>query len=210
MNESDIWKVYEQHGYRQGWAFMMTPEASLRTAKVAMVGLNPGGNGQHGCWDHAAGNAYFVQKWADNDTRDSAIQIQVKEIHRTLGIGENDTFAAQFIPFRSRDLASLSEFASAKAFAMRLWAWVIEQSPAQLYLCMGKEAGSAVGHLLKAKWAEDNATGWGATKYRRRVAADGRVVVEMPHPSRYQLFSRTPEKVAVAAEALRRAARPAS
>lgn len=81
---------------------------------------------------HAAGNAYFVKMGADDDTRDSAIQIQVKAIHRTLGIGENEIFAAQFISFGSRDLASLSEFATARAFAMRLWAWVVEQSPAQL------------------------------------------------------------------------------
>lgn len=207
MNETDVWDVYERHGYGQGWAFMMTPETTLRTAKVALVGLNPGGDGTEGCWEHTPGNAYFIQKWANGDTADSAIQIQVKAIHRVLDIGENDIFAAQFIPFRSRDLASLTEYAEAKLFAMKLWQWVAEQSPAQLYLCMGLEAGSAIGHLLGAQWQEDIATGWGATKYRRRVSADGRVVVEMPHPSRYQLFSRSPEKVKIAEAALRRAAR---
>lgn len=209
MTRDDIQAAYETHGYDQGWSFMMTPEASLRTATVAMVGLNPGGSaGNVGHWDHAPGNAYFMQKWSLDETSDSAIQRQVKAIHDVLDIGENEIFAAQFIPFRSRDFASLTTVAEDKAFAMRLWTWVVEQSPARLYLCMGKEVGSAIGQLIGASWKEDIATGWGRTKFRRRVSSDGRVVVEMPHPSRYQLFSRGPKHVAVATEALKRAARP--
>lgn len=209
MNESHVWEVYERHGYSEGWSFMMTPEASLTTAQTVIVGLNPGGSGREGCWDHAPGNAYFMQKWGSGELVDNAIQTQVKAIHDTLGIAQDEIFAAQFIPFRSRDLASLASKNEAKAFGMELWKWVIEQSPAKLYLTMGSEVGGSIGHLLQAKWEEDLPTGWGATKFRRRVAADGRVVVQMPHPSRYQIYSQSPEKTELAKESLRRAARPA-
>lgn len=211
MKPKDIQAKYEQLGYDQGWAFMMTPEASLRTASVALVGLNPGGSvGDAGHWHHEPGNAYFMQKWAKGDTADSALQTQVKAIHEILGIGENEIFAAQFIPFRSPSLAALKHTSEASEFAMSLWRWVVTQSPARLYLCMGRQAGVAIGRVLDAPYTEEINTGWGNTKYRRRVSADGRVVVEMPHPSRYQLFSRTSDKVAFAAEALREAARPES
>lgn len=188
---------------------MMTPEASLSTAQTVLVGLNPGGSGSEGCWDHAPGNAYFMQKWGLGELVDNAIQTQVKAIHKTLGVTQDDIFAAQFIPFRSRDLASLGSYNEAKAFGMELWKWVISQSPAKLYLCMGSEVGGSIGHLLGAKWEEDFPTGWGATKFRRRVAPDGRVVVQMPHPSRYQLYSQSAEKTELAKQNLLGAARPA-
>lgn len=210
MNESHIWEVYNRHSYAEGWAFMMTPEASLKTASTVLVGLNPGGTGREGCWDHAPGNAYFMQKWAKNDTVDSAIQIQVKAIHEVLGVPQDDIFAAQFIPFRSRDLASLANKKEAQVLAMDLWSWVAGQSPAKLYLCMGEKAGGSIAHILGAKWTEDFPTGWGATQFRRRVADDGRVVVQMPHPSRYQLYSQSdPAKLALAKRNLAIAARRA-
>lgn len=71
MNADWIDAAYREHFHdtpaeqRHGWSFMYTPEARLRTAKVMLVGLNPGGDHvtDDGNWDAKAGNAYVDEPW---------------------------------------------------------------------------------------------------------------------------------------------------
>ncbi len=208
MDEAAVWAEYRRLGYDRGWAFAMTPLAWLPAVKTVMVGLNPGGQeGEHdsgdGCWESQHGNAYFTGRWVPGTEALYPIQVQVIRIHELLGFGAEDVFAAQFIPFRSQSLAQLPRFSEALHFSRQLWCWTLSQSPADLFICMGGFAAWHIADLLGAKLEQEFPSGWGDTQVRRYVSPEGKVVAELPHPSRYQLMSMLdPGKLAIAGNAI--------
>lgn len=216
MDQAAVWAEYERLGYKAGWVFAMTPFANLATARAMVIGLNPGGpeaDSTEGTWEPCdPRNAYFYGRWYTGAESDSPmpIQVQVMALHALLGLEPEDVFAAQFIPFRSQTLISLGRKAEALKFARALWSWVLPQSPAKLFICMGGYAAWQIADLLGAKPQGHHPSGWGSTKVGRYVSDDGKVVVELPHPSRYRLLTmREPAKLAMARDAIRQATRPA-
>lgn len=197
-----IQAVYDDLGFRRGWTFMATPEQRMQTSAVVIVGLNPGGGGpsdthQYGAiWDtpvdddHPTGNAYADEHWAAGGG-DTPVQQQVMQWHRAIGCSPADSFCAQFVPFRSPDWERLDNRADALRFGRRLWAWVLDRSPASLFVTMGKQAGAEIAALLDARRARSFPTGWGRQTIDLFEAPGGaRRVVAMPHPSRYRLLGR--------------------
>ncbi|HEX4197079.1 MAG TPA: uracil-DNA glycosylase family protein [Caulobacteraceae bacterium] len=206
MDYQKVKSEYERLGYNKGWAFMMTPEALLTTAPTVLVGLNPGGDDDNAAWDSPDGNAYLHGRWRP-DGRPTTMQSQVRQIMATLDLEEAELFAAQFIPFRSKRFGDLPRADEALAFSRRLWAWVLERSPARLFICMGKDAAGELANLLRAQPTDRFKAGWGDLYVERFVSPNGRVVVRLPHPSRFPIFSGDPQDVEIARGALRSAAR---
>jgi hypothetical protein len=195
MNEADIAAEYGRLGYRLGWTFMMAPEARLRDAPVCLVGLNPGGSEPgEALWSCEDGNAYYRERW--RGTSCSTLQIQVQRMMEALHIDEDGFLAAQFVPFRSPNLRSLDRAAEAFAFGRSLWTWVLDTSPARLFLCLGADAARHVAEVAGARpWpGPPLLTGWGKTTIGcYETAASGpnrRVVVRLPHLSSYAIFGR--------------------
>ncbi len=209
MDEAAVWAEYERLGYGQGWVFAMTPLANLATAKAIVVGLNPGGDDDQGHWESSNGNAYFTGRWIPGSDRLTVIQTQMAALHQLLSLGPDDVFAGQFIPFRSVNIRALAHPTEAFGFALKLWTWVIRQTPANLYLCLGKDAAYNIASLLHAEPDGRWLSGWGNTTISRYVSTSGKVVVKLPHLSRYLLFSMGPEQVAMARQAILTASRPA-
>ena len=89
---------------RHGWSFMYTPEARLRTAKVIVVGMNPGGREVTGAgqWAPEAGNAYVDDKTWGSDGELNGLQRQVVAMFKGFDVDPlTDVIAAQLVPFRS-------------------------------------------------------------------------------------------------------------
>lgn len=195
FTRDDIQKEYERLGHEKGWTFMACPEARLRTAEVVLVGMNPGGGSERdqykygGTWDVPEGNAYYVEKWAAGGG-ETAIQGQIKQWHRLLGLGEDETLCPHFVPFRSPGWADLPRKAEAVEFGRRLWNGVLKASPASLFITMGKEPGRQLAALLQAQHWATLPTGWGRQTIEVYDSPDGRRIVAMPHPSRFTLFGR--------------------
>ena len=195
LTREDIEAAYKDLGYRKGWTFMACPEARLRSAEVVLVGMNPGGGGENdsynygGTWDVPQGNAYYVEKWGANGG-EAAKQGQIKHWHELLGLGENETLCAYFVPFRSPGWADLPRRAEALEFGRRLWAGVIERSPASLFITMGKEPARQLAGLLQARNVATMPTGWGKQMIHVYDSPGSRRIVAMPHPSRFTLFGR--------------------
>ena len=213
VTERDVQAEYERLGYQNGWVFAMTPVANLPTAEVVIVGLNPGGDGDQnqGTWEVAGGNAYLDERWyADGRNELFPIQVEVMELLHLLGVEDRQVFAAQFIPFRSKEIKSLPNRGEAVTFARRLWSWALSQSPAKLIITMGHLAGWHVAQLIGASHVSEHPTGWGKMVAVRYVATDGKVVVSIPHPSRYGLLNpgRAPEKRRKAKLSILTAAQP--
>lgn len=196
MDSKAIQLEYERLGYSDGWAFAMTPFSKLSTADTIFVGLNPGGSASSDdChWDSPTGNAYFVGNWQDNGgSEPKPIQTQVRLLHTLLELDENDVFAAQFIPFRSPDFARLGKRDEATQFGKKLWEWVLPQTNAKRFICMGMEPWWHISKLLNAMTLEPVASGWGKVKIRRAISESGQLIVGLPHPSRYLLLGSTIE-----------------
>ena len=211
MNEAAIWAEYERLGYKAGWVFAMTPLELLTTANTVVIGLNPGGTEQDstgGCWQYTRGrNAYLDDRWVPGSDALYPIQVQVAALHALLKLRTKDVFAAQFIPFRSPRLVDLTSHGEALAFARKLWSWVLPQSPANLFICMGGFTAWHIADLLGANLTASWPTGWGRTQVKRYLTSDNRIVVELPHPSRYRILTmRSPEKKAMARTAVLEAA----
>jgi hypothetical protein len=102
-----------------GWTFMYCREDRLSTAKVGIIGLNPGADRedsdtqtQQADWDWPKGGmAYTDQKWGPADSH-NPLQQQIVRMLETLEIDSRDVFAAQLVPFRSRSWSKLPTLAS--------------------------------------------------------------------------------------------------
>lgn len=186
---------YARLDYRHGWTFLMTPEARLRDARVAFVGLNPGGGGEGdthaygGVWDCPDGNAYFRERWGASGSL-SLIQQQVHAWHDALDLGEDDSLCAQFVPFRSPDWRRLARKDEALAVAARLWRRALDVSPASVLVTMGKLPAKHLGGLLQGRIVASLPAGWGNCTIDAWGTPGGRRIIGMPHPSRFRLFGR--------------------
>lgn len=185
---------YRRLGYSKGWSFLGTPERILRTASVGLVGLNPGGGGAGDAFEYAGvwdvpGNGYFDERWGPGASF-SPIQLQVHKWYELLGLAPHEAFCAQFVPFRSPSWTSLTRKEDALAFATRLWSWVLETSPATLFVTMGKKPAEHLSRLLDGRRIAHLPTGWGSQTIDVWDTPGGRRIVAMPHPSRHRLFNR--------------------
>lgn len=199
---------------------MYSPEARLRDAPVCLVGLNPGGGRDEPNPDEAFGrnwcceqNAYYHDDWGRKPGK-APLQLQVQMMMELLKVPESGLLAAQFVPFRSPDIASLDRRGDAFDFARKLWTWVLQPEicRARLFLCLGNEAAAEISRLLGAsprRGAHLLPTNWGRTTIGcHETATDGidrRVVVRLPHLSRYRIFGRSGGASARAEASLRRA-----
>lgn len=176
-----------------GWSFMYTPEAAIDSARAVLVGLNPGGHqiGEGGEWDYQKGvNAYVDEAWDPYKAGEHPLQIQVRALFAAAGLEPSDVFAGNLVPFRSpawRDLPSSQ--AALDWSAATLWMPLLARSPARLFLSLGKDAGHQIARLINAQKSSSQPVGWGNQKIEEFRDSKGRIVLAIPHLSRYKLFS---------------------
>jgi hypothetical protein len=188
---NDIQREYERLEYQLGWSFLLCPQARLDDAKVAIVGLNPGGSDVgDGQWDAPEGNVFYTQHWGRSGREHSPIQQQVQAWHACLGLEPDTTLPAEFIPFRSRSEATLNRYSEAVAFGRTLWRWMLQRSVTTTFLCMGNRVCFELVQLTEAKRMASYPTAWGGQVIERWQDNAGRRIIRMPHPSRYHLFGR--------------------
>lgn len=180
---------YRRLGYDQGWAFAMTPMARMHTAGTMIIGLNPGGesHSEDTHFESENSNAYYTGVWTSNGSP-TAVQTQVRLLHELLGLSQDETFAAQYIPFRSASFESLQNKTEALGFAYKLWSELMPNVAARRIVCMGNTVFWQIVKLLDAKHFGSVRAGWGSVTIKRAVAGNRRLVVGIPHPSRFQLL----------------------
>jgi hypothetical protein len=200
MNQNDIDLAADRLGYDLGWRFMMCPAAAMRTAKVAIVGLNPGGRKRHGpTWSTEDGNAYWTESWGGQVAGMDPLQRQVQQLAGKLSAAPPDVFAAQFVPFRSNSWSDLANPRAAVEFARQLWIWTLAQSPAQTIICLGKVVGPEIAAIVCAKLDRVTSAGWGDQTIDVYRSAAGIKVVALPHLGRFKLMGRLVSEAAVLA-----------
>lgn len=202
FNAAAIKARYDSLGFQSGWTFLCCNEDRLKDARIAIVGLNPGGRddeGRYGGGWATGHNPYYDEFWGGLDANGKGLhdrlQLQIQKWHELAGIEKDESLCAQFVPFRTRDWEGVSKRAGLEAevltFSRNLWSAVLSSCSAQVFITMGKVAARELATLLHAPPAPCKLrTGWGTAKIDLYVADDGRRVIGMPHPSRYALFDR--------------------
>lgn len=190
MTPSVIEAEYDRLGMTLGWRFLMCPEARLDEADVAIVTLNPGGNRRVDTdWSQEGGNAYVIESWSSSSSGTDPLQQQIQRLCALLGQRTDNVLAATFVPFRSPDWKSLPRQKEAVAFSKGLWKWALTRSPAKLFICVGKNVvGVELANLMGARQLPSMPSLWGDHAIDRYQAADGRVIIALPHLGRFKLF----------------------
>lgn len=192
MDKKTISAKYAELGYRKGWTFLACPEARLRDAKVAIVGANPGGGGPKDKYPY--GEVWSVEEFNAFYDEPTEHRNQVRLWHKMILACPEETLCAQFIPFRSPGLADLARLDEAEAFAHTLWSWVLDRSPAKLFITMGRTPAKHLVDLLGARpFVTDFPAQWGKMTIDVYDSDQGHRIIRMPHPSRYKILGRFEE-----------------
>lgn len=178
-----------------GYSFCYSPIGLISTAKVGIVGLNPAGGRdmvgpsteQDQSFEHP-GFAYVDQPWGDGDVL-NPLQQQIEKLIERLPVNADEMFAAQFVPYRSPDWASLPMRAMALETFRPVWADLLSRSSVRLWICLGDVAAGEMRSILDTGSPTDHRSGWGNTRIRVARNPEGVVVASLPHLSRYKLFS---------------------
>lgn len=176
---------------RWGWSFMYVPAARMTSAKVVLIGLNPGGSqlDPPNEWDYQNGeNAYVDESWRGLEAGEHHLQVEVRSLFEALGVSASDVFAANLVPFRSPSWDRLPDRRGALAFGRELWRWVLSQSRARVFVSLGKRAGEEIAQLIGATLESSTAAGWGPQTIDTYRNNAGQVVLSLPHLSRFKIF----------------------
>lgn len=192
-----VQRAYDAHfamvdpAARPGWAFIGCDEAKLSTATVGIIGLNPGGEDVPGqaswhCPQYEL--AYLDEPWGPDGTL-NPLQVQIKSMLEILKVAPRDVFAAQLVPFRSRSWMKLPDRDTALSTFLPFWSHILNHGSPRLWISLGKAAGRQLARLdasdARAKVAEVD---WGSQTAEVFKISGDRVVLALPHLSRFRLF----------------------
>ena len=186
-----IERQYSASGYTLGWRLLYSPEVVLEGARVAFLGLNPGGN--YRPTDHAEfamerGSAYEVEHWG-GPPGTSKLQRQVLALFEWIGERPEAVLAGNLVPFRSPNWDALPDKQRALAFGKDIWADIFAQVSPQLVIAMGGEAITALTDILDVSVTDRIPVGWGSICGERGDFATG-ALVGIPHLSRFPIMTR--------------------
>lgn len=190
-----IQQAYEARARRfpqaaMGWRLLYSPRRVLDGARVAFIGLNPGGRSAdptHGEFSTEAGSAYRreVENWGPN----SALQGQVMALFARLKVSPEEVLAGNLVPFRSPDEASLPDLPQAIAFGCNLWRDILRKVGPSLVISMGATANREISRLLMVRTTATLPVGWGTYTASRGRFSNG-TWIGLPHLSRFTIMTR--------------------
>lgn len=190
---------YRLRGHRLGWRLLASPWETTRGAKVAFIGLNPGGGSDDGthpalCTD--ACSAYEAESWAGHPPGRAPLQKQVLALFRMLGVAPQEVLAGNIIPFRSRSLDALGHRAEALRFGREIWRTLLHRASPELVVAMGKDSYLTLSEILRAAPEAEFPAGWGRQVIRVARGPHCRLV-GMPHLSRFPIVTRPQSRAAI-------------
>lgn len=183
---------YSAGGYGLGWRLLMGPAQTLQSARIAFLGLNPGGSNvdtAHGEFSVEAGSAYVVESWGDHPPGESPLQQQARALFAMLSVEPVDVLAGNLIPFRSQSFRTLPNRNRAMAFGKSLWREILNSIEPEIVITMSADVTKVVANLLDAESPHRIPVGWGSVTGMRSNFEMG-TLIGLPHLSRYRIFGR--------------------
>ena len=213
-----IEQAYLDLGHPIGWRFLSGPRRTFSpSTRIAFLTLNPGGDTdpypEHPQESSEPGSAYWMERWKGKPPGQESLQVQVQSLFQMIreivgaeeisarAFVESRVLTGHFIPFRSPDFNSLVRPRESIGFSRDLWADILAGWMPQVLVAMsGQTFGNLRQIVLKRLGGEVLSdrkfeTGWGTAGSRvldiRVIPTGGRVkLAQIPHLSRYSLFSR--------------------
>ncbi len=191
-------QVATKLAFNEGYRFVYGRWETLDRAEIAFISLNPGkapGDTDMRAISDERGNTYEVEK----DKTRSPITNQFLQLSNLLRRKPADILTGVAVPFRSSDWNSLSKHQKSESIALgrRFWANPLTRPDLKLIIACSEDAAKLVIEITGAAFDRDEPACWGKIKLRRYRASGGKVVVQLPHLSRYQLLSRENSRQAV-------------
>lgn len=196
----------ESLGHELSWRFLATSSRTLSpSSRIAFIALNPGGDripADHGKESSESGSAHLHEVWK------SRLPQQVdglfKQIASSLKASDykslmDDSLMAYYIPFRSRNYASLKRKEESRAFAFQLWSQIMQKILPELIISIDRRTFSSMHKILTTSnkveqtGGREMPTGWGnyTASINCYVAPRRHIVlVRFPHLSRFKIFNR--------------------
>jgi hypothetical protein len=196
---SEIESEYAAGGYRLGWRLLASPWCTVMGAKVAFIGLNPGGKGVtagHGELCMESGSAYEAESWAGHPPGASPLQKQVQYLFQRLRVKPETVLAGNLIPFRSRNAASLGRTKEAIDFGERLWRRILATAKPELVVTMGSVSASSLRRIGKIEHVTTYKVCWGNVTASAGQGENFRLIC-LPHLSRYTIMDRERSRAAL-------------
>jgi hypothetical protein len=195
MTEDQVEDAYHRLGHKCGWRFMTCPEANLVTARLAIITLNPGETFQPPPkWSMENGVSYFEnEKWEKHEAGKNPLQKQVQLLANALSTDLKSIFTAQFVPFCSRSWAELPNRKETLIFCQALWRdWVLPHLAATTIITVGK--GVVADQLIRLLNGQKTPTKFPVPDWKGqtidRYEVGDRILISLPHLSRYKIFGR--------------------
>lgn len=179
------------------WRLLYSPRRVLAGARVAFIGLNPGGrfvDPAHGKFSCEAGSAY--RKEVENWGPSSKLQDQVMALFQRLGVAPEDVLAGNLVPFRSPSEKSLAGAYDALAFGIDLWNEILGKVSPEVVVTMGGTANHEISTLLGVREVKVYETGWGSQTASRGTFIGG-TWIGLPHLSRFTIMKRNASQSAL-------------
>ena len=191
--ESEIEDAYRKSGNTMGWRLLASPESTLSSAKVAFIGLNPGGSAvdaEQSVYAMPEGqSAYVTESWAGHAPGRSPLQSQVQSLFARLKVAPDTVLAGNLVPFRSPNWRSLNDSQGSLTFGKELWRRILHQAKPSIVVTMGDETTKAVANILGVMNINRDSVGWGDIS-AKRGDFNGGSLIGLPHLSRFAVMNR--------------------
>jgi hypothetical protein len=151
-NQECIEAEYRRLAHTLGWRFLKCPQRNIRTASVALVSINPGGDKfEQAKWSVENGNAYKCERWDDNLPGQAPLQQQVQRMFDVMDVKLADVLSGDLVPFRP-EWSKLPNRIASIDFGVRLWREVFNRATnIEIVIAFGKETAEPMVDILQAR-----------------------------------------------------------
>ena len=188
-------KADEKYHFPDGYKLLYSPWETLKKAKIAFISLNPGKppkNAELKVVSDERGNSYEVEK----EITESEITPQFLSLCKFLETSPNEVLTGTICPFRSADWENFLDGSiftdEQKRIGLSLGEefWLEALKKINIIISVGNETTNLAVKILDAKKNLEINSGWGKVKLRRYENSQNKLIIHLPHLSRFQLFSR--------------------
>ena len=202
MNQEEWTKILEEKeaelGFNAGFKFVYGPWATLDNAEIAFLSLNPGrapDAAEMRTISDERGNSYEVEQF----TTKSPITNQFLQLANFLNKQPSEILAGVIAPFRSDGWDELSEQQKTGSLALgyKFWNEPLRQSSLKLIIACSEEAKELAVRMTSASFKLERPSGWGKIQIRGYRSEDGKIILHLPHLSRFKLMGREQSEQAI-------------
>jgi len=209
MNQNEwsekLEKLTKKYEFPDGYKLLYCPWQTIGIAKIAFISLNPGKppiNADLRVISDERGNSYEVEL----NIAETQLNKQFLRLCKFLKVMPNDVLTGVICPIRSKSWDGKGKgndkharFLDGSIFTKEMknigislgeefWSEALKNI--NTIITIGEPAKKSIVKIFRAKLIKEVNTGWQNTKLRKYVGHDEKYIIQFPHLSIFQLFSK--------------------